>query len=439
MIELPRIALGTVQSHVHLQKTLWALLEGLRRRGIEGQVFCSQSRFDDLGSLATVDDRRLRHLDSWLMSPEASRWFLMEGSQERDLSIVVGRFGCPHERPQGGGSLNQLCQTLQLPSVVVLDVGAVDPCCPPSLPARTSALLLTGCGNSYELARWQTQLEAFCRVPVIGALCDPDVPYAAVRRRQELSASDRERIERLGDDFDQHVRGDRLLKLARSASPLPTEGAWQPWPPINRPLRVAMAYDEIFNCYFPDTMDCLEAIGAELIDFSPLRSECLPESIDLVWLGCGHPERCPLRLSRNICFRQSLQAYVRAGGRVYAEGGGLAYICETMHCESGSYAMAGLLPAEARYQPRDVCPVDVRLVGKPWFGQQRVRGYLNPYWTITARDRCIDYSARSCCPLSLVGSERVIGSRIHLHFASQPQLLQSIWNAGGEAGHAAHA
>jgi cobyrinic acid a,c-diamide synthase len=436
MIELPRIALGTVQPQLHLQDTLWALLEGMRRRGVEGQVFCSQSRFDDLGRLATVDDRRLRHLDSWLMSPEASRWFLMEGSQERDLSIVVGRYGCPHERSERGGSLNQLCRTLKLPSVVVLDVEACDPCCFPSLPDHTSALLLTGCVGSYDVARWQTQLETFCHLPVLGGLCDSAIRGPVRRTSGELTRIEHQRIGRLGDDFEQHVRGDRLLQLARGATPLPSNASWQPWPAKHRPLRVAMAYDEVFNCYFPDTMDCLEAMGAELIDFSPLRSECLPESVDLVWFGCGHPERCPLRLSRNICLRQSLQAYVRAGGRVYAEGGGLAYICETMHCESGSYTMAGLLPAEARYEPRAVCPVDVRLVGQPWFGQQRVRGYLNPFWTISARDHCIDYSARSCCPLSLVGRERVIGSRIHLHFASQPQLLQSIWTAGGAIGHA---
>jgi cobyrinic acid a,c-diamide synthase len=188
-----------------------------------------------------------------------------------------------------------------------------------------------------------------------------------------------------------------------------------------------MAYDEVFDCYFPDTMDCLENMGAELIDFSPLKSECLPGSVDLVWLGCGHPERCPERLSRNICLQQSLQAYVRDGGHVYAEGGGLAYICETMHCATGSYPMAGLLPAEARYVPSAARAVELQLVGNPWLGQRQVRGYLNPCWVITPRANCIDYSARSACPLSLVGSQHVIGSRVHLHFAAQPQLLKSIW------------
>src|SRR5262245_8057642 len=128
MIELPRLALGCVQPDLNLQTVLWGLLEGIRRIGVEGQVFCSQSRFDDLGSLRTIDDRRLRHLDGWLMSPEVSRWLLLEGGQDRDLSIVVGRFGSPLAKSATGGSLEALCSALHLPSIVVLDVSAIDPC-----------------------------------------------------------------------------------------------------------------------------------------------------------------------------------------------------------------------------------------------------------------------------------------------------------------------
>jgi hypothetical protein len=104
-----------------------------------------------------------------------------------------------------------------------------------------------------------------------------------------------------------------------------------------------------------------------------------------------------------------------------------------MRCASGSFPMAGILPAEARFAPGAVEAVDLRLVGDPWFGQQRVRGYLNPCWVIAARDSCVDYSARTDCPLSLIGSRQVIGSRVHLHFASQPQLLQSFWPSGSSA------
>ena len=59
----------------------------------------------------------------------------------------------------------------------------------------------------------------------------------------------------------------------------------------------------------------------------------------------------------------------RAGGRVYAEGGGLAYICETMRCDSGCYTMAGLLPAEARYRTESIRDRWIwTWWGNPWFG-----------------------------------------------------------------------
>ncbi len=60
--------------------------------------------------------------------------------------------------------------------------------------------------------------------------------------------------------------------------------------PASRPLQVAVACDEAFGGYFPDTLEALEARGARVCDFSPLRDDRLPPGTDVVYVGCGHPE-----------------------------------------------------------------------------------------------------------------------------------------------------
>ena len=113
-------------------------------------------------------------------------------------------------------------------------------------------------------------------------------------------------------------------------------------------VTVAVAYDDAFNCYFPDTLDLLELQGATVKVFSPLTDAELPEGTEVVYLGCGHPERCAEALAANRCLVSALCDHVLQGGRVYAEGGGLAYLCEEIATPKGQrWPMVGVLPAVA--------------------------------------------------------------------------------------------
>ena len=83
-----------------------------------------------------------------------------------------------------------------------------------------------------------------------------------------------------------------------------------------------------------------------LCDFSPLGDERLPDGTDIVYLGCGHPERFAQALSENQCLAAGLRQHVCIGQRLYAEGGGLAYLCEQIELADGRrFAMSGVLPA----------------------------------------------------------------------------------------------
>ena len=136
-------------------------------------------------------------------------------------------------------------------------------------------------------------------------------------------------------------------------------------------ITVAMAFDEAFNCYFPAGLDLLELRGATVVDFSPLRDAALPPDTDIVFLGCGHPERYATPLADNHCMMSALRDHVRWGHRLYAEGGGLAYLCEQMETSDGATVpMAGVFPATARLDCRqsDFQPIEVTLPRANWLG-----------------------------------------------------------------------
>jgi cobyrinic acid a,c-diamide synthase len=106
--------------------------------------------------------------------------------------------------------------------------------------------------------------------------------------------------------------------------------------------------DKAFSFYYPDSLDLLEAWGAELVPFSPLESPQLPDEAAGVYLGGGFPELYARELAENQGMLRSLRQKTSAGLPVYAECGGLMYLGQTIEDQEGaSYSMAGVIPARS--------------------------------------------------------------------------------------------
>jgi cobyrinic acid a,c-diamide synthase len=373
-----------------------------------------------------------RHLDSWLMSPEVGREIFVHGSRSCDLAVVEGRYDVARTPGEtGGGSLDELCRWLDLPRVVVLDVAELDACRLPPRPAA-DALLLDRTNGSAEFARLQTRFESLWGIPVVGGLERLDDCRAQMWQLGPGEAPPKKISRLLGDSLARGLRLDRLLSLAAERQFAPVTTARLSAGQHLAEVSVAVAYDEVFNCYFPDTLDLLELQGASVRTFSPLHDEGIPDGTDVVYLGCGHPENADARLAANQCMKMSLCKHVFAGGRVYAEGGGLAYLCESIDRGDGQRTpMVGLLPAVARLNvdapPPE--PVEVTLAQGNWLGEgwSQLRGYLNRRWELLPTGEMTRYAAEAGHELDLLGTAQAVGSRIHLNFAAQPEFLRAFF------------
>ena len=73
------------------------------------------------------------------------------------------------------------------------------------------------------------------------------------------------------------------------------------------PSRIAVAKDEAFCFYYRDNLRMLEHYGAELVFFSPLHDEKLPENIHGLLLGGGYPELYAKQLAENESMRKSIK------------------------------------------------------------------------------------------------------------------------------------
>ena len=84
-------------------------------------------------------------------------------------------------------------------------------------------------------------------------------------------------------------------------------------------------------------------MGAELVPFSPLEDNELPEDIQGLYLGGGYPELWAAQLEENAAMRQSIRKALEEGLPSIAECGGFLYLQQSLD----GHAMVGYLPGQA--------------------------------------------------------------------------------------------
>ena len=115
----------------------------------------------------------------------------------------------------------------------------------------------------------------------------------------------------------------------------------------NKPrCRIAVARDNAFNFYYEDNLVQLRKAGAELIFFSPISDETLPDC-DGAYIGGGFPEEFAKKLTENISMRKSVQKASKNGLPIYAEGGGYMYLMNKLVIAEVAYDMCGVFKGSA--------------------------------------------------------------------------------------------
>lgn len=82
-------------------------------------------------------------------------------------------------------------------------------------------------------------------------------------------------------------------------------------PSGKKPVKIGVAKDKAFCFYYEDNFELLTALGGELVFFSPMEDDALPEGICGLVFGGGYPEEHLKRLTAN----QSMMSSIKEAGR----------------------------------------------------------------------------------------------------------------------------
>ncbi len=437
MTHLPRLALATCASGPEPSLASLAWLAGMSDRRFRVQHFRSRACPLATGIVGQVTGLPGRHLDAWLMPHDVCRKVFERGARSADLAIVEGTLeepclvsdGAACDRP---GELRPIADALDLPVVAVVPYQPWSEFHLPCLTNRVDAILIDGLVDPNEFDAYRTMISMVAKKPVIGAVEALPEIRAALRGAHSDQALPEEMVARLRASFLRFADLGAIQTLARSR-PFPGRVTEPEEPRGLYRFRVAYAQDDAFGSYFPDTLETLESLGAELVEFSPLTDERLPQGIDLVMIGCGFPDKYADQLAENLSLISALRSHVCRGQRIYSEGGGTAYLCLSMLLDGRRVQGAGIFPfdAERLTPPSPPTAVSSTICHEGWMGPKGtvVRGYNPGRWQLHPSQEPVD--CPSCSGMLTTQNDiayhhHAIGSLVHLHLGALPEVIAAF-------------
>lgn len=343
------------------------------RQGRRVRVFKCGPDFLDPYWLALASGAPVHQLDLWMTGESDCAQRLHDAARDADLLIVEGVMGLFDGQP----SAADLAQRFGLPVLAVIDAGAM---------AGTFGALAWGLQSFRDGLRFAGVLAN--RVASEGhaamleeSLRDPGQWQGALMRSEHFSLPERHLGLVMSGEMD-----DAMARLDAAADALaPTKlgqmgaDALQAWsvdfaapvdavpeaPDLLRGLTIAVARDAAFCFVYAANLDCLQALGARLVFFSPLADTALPDC-DALWLPGGYPEIHAAVLAENGAMKSAIATHVAAGKPVWAECGGMMALFEELQTVDDSrFAMWAILPGRVTVQKRLAAlgPQQIRVAG----------------------------------------------------------------------------
>ncbi len=434
------------------------IMAALHKKGLKVQPFKTGPDFIDTGLHKLITGKISRNLDLWMCGSDYVTQCFHENMADADIAVVEGVMGMY----DGNICTADLAAALDLPVILVVDAYGM---------AESAGAIVkgfmeynsAGAGSPRpEFAgvifnrvaserHWDRLKNSVQDIPVLGYLprdLDFNIPHRHLGLIvAEENPIDQKEIDKLADAVLEHVDLEMIIQDSDSKSKnikfkTPCSELLTP----DSKLRIAVAYDKAFCFYYEDNFDLLEEAGAEIVKFSPLSDNEIPNGTDAVYIGGGYPELHAGQLSENRAMLDSIKNFAESGKPVYAECGGFMYLTEGIYdFDNVLYPLAGIFPFKTKMLKgrsklgyREAVLNQESILGKKG---SAVRGHEFHYSAITTDVSAVTPSnprtLESLNPANLYsikdGSNNkldnegyvihnTLGSYIHIHFGSNPEI-----------------
>jgi cobyrinic acid a,c-diamide synthase len=354
----PRLVIAGLRGSTGKTLVALGLIGAWQARGVSVAPFKKGPDYIDAAWHSRAGGRPCRNLDSFLMTGDEIRRSVGQQGRSADLALIEGNHGLfDGVGAEATASSAELAKLLQAPVLLVVDctkttrtVAAMVLGCQRMDPElRLAGVLLNRVATARQEKAIRTAVEDICGLPVLGSI--PRLTDLTLPERHLGLLTPAEHPEVAGpitlarQTVEANVDLDRVRALALSAPPFTwaLEGEEAMSIGVRPAVRVGVVRDSAFTFYYPENLEGLERLGAEVIPVNALEDPGLPP-LDALYIGGGYPETHAAALAANASFRRAVRRAIEAGLPVIAECGGLIYLGEALVTDGVAHPMLGIFP-----------------------------------------------------------------------------------------------
>ncbi len=346
-----------------------ALSRLFKNRGLSVQPFKKGPDFIDSMWLNIASGKKIYNLDFYFMPRNKIKKHFLTHSLGSDISIVEGNHGLHDSLDMHGRSSNaEMAKLLGLPVIFLIDVGELNRGVVPLImgfqqfdrDVNIKGIILNKVHSKRHEKNLIKAIHYYTDLKIVGNIPN-NLEYSIKQRHlgllSTLSSEERENfVADMSSKISDFIDTDSIIKISKiakkSCSAVKDSAVLPPNKNKKRitrnTVKIGIAYDNAFNFYYNENIEVLERLGCEIIKFSPLKDAFLPD-VDAFYIGGGFPEIFSGELQANINIRREMKRRIEEGIPVYAECGGLMYLCKSISYENNFHEMVGVIDANVKF------------------------------------------------------------------------------------------
>ncbi len=359
--KIPRVMIAGTGSGCGKTTVTAALLRAFVMRGEQLVSFkCGPDYIDPMFHKKIVGHAAI-NLDSVFLDEEKTAGVFVWHQQKKTLAIMEGVMGFyDGQADSTKGSAYEISKITGTPVILTVHPEGV---------GLSLAALVNGYRHFREDARiagvilngirpamynyYKNIIERECGLPVCGFLPTDENVVLKSRHLGLVTADEVDKldqiIDRLGMLASEYLDLEKIREIAETAKVLTAKEIYYQSDLKNnanqKRLKMAVAMDKAFSFYYEDNFLTLNENHIDIVPFSPMADEQLPDHVSGLYIGGGYPELYAAELSQNTKLRAQITEQIKAGLPVIAECGGYLYLSEHFKDKDGKiYPMCGSVP-----------------------------------------------------------------------------------------------